>query len=263
VKNLIVTTAGRTDQRMINLAKQIAMELNTVYIERRKVSVEEIQQKNNQEVLVVGKNRLELHTLNGREPFFFHPNSAMFRMKRLMKGEEDPLIKAAGLTSGMSFLDCTLGLGSDSIVASYIVGEHGKIVAVEGNELLTYLVKVGLHSWDSGIEDFNHAMQRINVVHNQNLDYLKSCSSNSFDIVYFDPMFEEAIDESQGISALKNIAIYSELTHEVIEEAKRVASKKVILKDHWKSERFLRFGFTVLKRKTAKFHFGILVLELN
>ena len=261
MKALIVTTAGRTEQRMMSLANQIAKDLSTAYIDRRKVSVEEIQQKYKDDVLVVGKNRLELHTLNGDEPFFFHPNSAMFRMKRLMKGEEDPLIKAAELTSGMSFLDCTLGLGSDSIVASFVVGNYGKSVGVEGNALLSYLVKTGLHTWDSGIETCNMAMRRVNVVSKDNLDYLKLLSSKSFDIVYFDPMFEEAIDESKGISALKNIAIYKDLTDEVLEEAKRVAIKKVILKDHWKSERFSRFGFSVLKRKTAKFHFGVLDLE--
>ncbi|QOR68953.1 class I SAM-dependent methyltransferase [Cytobacillus suaedae] len=258
---MIVTTAGRTDERMISLAKQIAEDLSTTYIERRKSSVEEIQQKYNHDVLVVGKNRLELHTLNKQEPFFFHPNSAMFRIKRLMNREDDPLIKAAGLKEGMSFLDCTLGLGSDSIVASFIVGNQGKAVGIEGNELLSYLVKTGLHTWDSGIENFNQAMQRVNVINKDHLDYLKSCSSKSFDIVYFDPMFEEAIDESNGISALKNIAVYKNITNEVIEEARRVAIKKVILKDHWKSERFDRFGFSVLKRKTAKFHFGALHLE--
>lgn len=258
---MIVTTAGRTDQMMISLAKQIANDLSTVYIERRKISVEDFQQKYKDDVLVVGKNRLELYTLNGDEPFFFHPNSAMFRMKRLLNGEDDPLIKAAGLTRGMSFLDCTLGLGSDSIVASFIVGHQGKTVGIEGNELLSYLVETGLNTWDSGIEIFNQAMQRVNVINKENFDYLKSCSSKSFDIVYFDPMFEEAINESNGISALKSIAVYKDITEEVMEEAKRVAIKKVILKDHWKSERFDRFGFSVLKRKTAKFHFGVFDLE--
>lgn len=261
MKTLIVTTAGRTDQRMVSLAKQVSEDLSTTYIERRKASVEELQHKYSDDVLVIGKNRLELYKQNEQEPFFFHPNSAMFRVKRLMNGEDDPLIKAAALQEGMSFLDCTLGLGSDSIVASFIVGHQGKAVGIEGNELLSYLVKSGLHTWDSGIETFNQAMQRVNVINKDNLDYLKSCDSKSFDIVYFDPMFEEAINESNGISALKSIAVYKDITNEVIEEAKRVAIKKVILKDHWRSERFNRFGFSVLKRKTAKFHFGVLDLD--
>jgi hypothetical protein len=41
-------------------------------------------------------------------------------------------------------------------------------------------------------------------------------------------------------------------------EAVRVAKKRVILKDHYKSTRFVKFGFQVLRRKTAKFHFAFI-----
>ena len=50
----------------------------------------------------------------------------MFRVKRLMRGEHDPFVQATQLESGMTVLDCTLGMASDSIVASYMVGESGK-----------------------------------------------------------------------------------------------------------------------------------------
>ena len=38
------------------------------------------------DVLVAGKNRYELYRIGMEEPFFFHPNSAAFRLKRLVKG---------------------------------------------------------------------------------------------------------------------------------------------------------------------------------
>lgn len=36
----------------------------------------------------------------------------------------------------MSFLDCSLGLGSDSIVASFIVGESGSVTGIEARQSL-------------------------------------------------------------------------------------------------------------------------------
>ncbi len=255
---MVVTTAGRTNDEMVELAKKTALELNVPFIERKKRSIAKIQEQTNEDVLVVGKNRIEIYPSHGNEPLFFHPNSAMFRMKRIMKGEHDPFIQASELTQGNSILDCTLGLGSDSIVASFVVGETGKVASLEGNKYLYYLLKGGLKSWDTGYTIMNEAMARIDVRHDTYESFLTSCPPNSFDIVYFDPMFEETIDESEGIRGLRNFAIYSTISPEAIEAAKRVAKKKVVLKDHWKSEQFEKYGFTVYKRKTAKFHFGVI-----
>lgn len=113
---MIVTTAGRTDEEMIRFAKSVANDLHIPYVARAKTSVKTLQKKEKSDLLVVGKERMELHIQEAEEPFFFHPNSAMFRAKRLLKGEQDPFIQAAKLTTGMSVLDCTLGLASDSII---------------------------------------------------------------------------------------------------------------------------------------------------
>ncbi|MEH7224385.1 class I SAM-dependent methyltransferase [Bacillus sp. JJ1566] len=258
---MIVTTAGRTNDEMMKLAKIVAAKLDASYIQRNKRSIANLQELTEEDILVVGKNRIEIHPRYGDEPLFFHPNSAMFRMKRIMKGDYDPFIQASGLTEGNSILDCTLGLGSDSIVASFVVGETGKVVSLEGNKYLFYLLKGGLKSWDTGYPMMNKAMGRIEVLHETYESYLASCPPKSFDVVYFDPMFEETIEESEGIKGLRQFAIYSTLSPEAIKAAKRVAKQKVVLKDHWKSEQFKKYGFTVFKRKTAKFHFGVIDVE--
>jgi 16S rRNA G966 N2-methylase RsmD len=261
VNEMIVTTAGRTNKEMIEKAKQIANELRIRYVTRRKLSVEAIQRHWHDDVLVVGKNRLEIRPLNGEESLFFHPNSAMFRVKRILQGESEPFLQATKLTKGMSFLDCTLGLASDSIVASMVVGESGKVTGIEGNRYIAYLVKNGLQHWDSGLEQMNKAMQRIEVMHSDYRTFLSSLPDHSFDVVYFDPMFEESILESDGIKGIKSFALYTGLNEEVIAEAKRVARERVVLKDHWKSTRFGKFGFSVYVRKTAKFHFATIELK--
>ncbi len=255
---MFITTAGRTNEEMINRAKEIAQRLNDDYIPRRKKSIPLLQKEYSQDCIVVGKERLEWFQMGAVQPFFFHPNSAMFRIRRLLKGDHDPFADVAKLSRGMSFLDCTLGLASDSIVASFLTGNEGIVTGIEGQKYLAYMVGEGLQSWDSGLTVMNDAMKRIQVIHNYSLDYLRTLQSNSFDCVYFDPMFEESILESDGIKTLGSLALYHDLNEEMISEALRVAKQRVIMKDHYKSHRFDKYGFHIYKRKTAKFHFGVL-----
>ncbi|KMJ59671.1 hypothetical protein AB685_02020 [Bacillus sp. LL01] len=255
---MIVTTAGRTNEQMIQTARKIANDLGYHYYQRNKKSIGAISEERQQDVLVIGKNRYEWYRLGEADPVFFHPNTAAFRAKRWQKGEVEPFLLATDLNTGMSFLDCTLGLASDSIMASMATGEHGQVTGVEGNKLLAYLVKTGLKNWESDIGQMNEAMKRIKVLEGKHQHILTSLPENSFDVVYFDPMFENQIKESNGISPLRKVAVYDELTEQTILDAKRVARNRIVLKDHWQSERFGKFGFTVNKRKTAKFHYGYL-----
>ncbi|WP_449622927.1 class I SAM-dependent methyltransferase [Robertmurraya sp. Marseille-Q9965] len=258
---MFVTTAGRTNEEMIKMAKEVALEIKAQYITRNKRSVRALQEIHKEDCIVVGKERLELFPLGENEPFFFHPNSSMFRIKRLMDNGHDPFIEACDLERGKHILDCTLGLASDSIVASYIVGNEGRVVGVEGNPYLAYLVEKGLQSWKSRIEEMNNALSHIEVVQQLSLEYLKTLPDKSFDCVYFDPMFEERILESDGIKGLSQIAVYHDITNEMITHAKRVARERVVLKDHFRSQRFEKYNFEVLRRKTAKFHFGVLQIQ--
>lgn len=258
---MIVTTAGRTNEEMIVKAQSVAQELHVPYVRRNKEAVKDLQEQEEADVLVVGKNRLEIHLKGGSEPIFFHPNSSMFRAKRVMGGEADPFLEAVQLEAGMSLLDCTVGLASDSIIASLATGEKGRIVGLEGNRFLAYLVKHGLQEWSTDLLEMNEAMKRIQIVNKNYEAYLHCCEDNSFDVVYFDPMFPEKIEESNGIKGLRQVALYSSLTDDVIKEAKRVARNRVVLKDHWQSPRFEQFGFNVQRRKTAKFHFGVMELR--
>ncbi|WP_404329036.1 class I SAM-dependent methyltransferase [Mesobacillus maritimus] len=255
---MIITTAGRTTEEMGNKAKQAAIELDSKYVTRRKRSVLTLMETEKEGCIVVGKNRLELYPLGEETPFFFHPNSSMFRIKRLLKGEHDPFIDAAQLQTGMSILDCTLGLASDSIVASFAVGETGKVVGIEANPYLAYLVREGLNQWDSGIDDMNEAMRRIIIKQNNSLEVLQELEDKSFDCVYFDPMFEETILESDGIRGLAKFAKDEGLSTELMKQAHRIARKRIVLKDHFRSTRFAQYDFTVNRRKSAKFHFGVI-----
>ncbi|MFD3450152.1 class I SAM-dependent methyltransferase [Microbacteriaceae bacterium 4G12] len=255
---MIVTTAGRTNKEMTAYAKQVAADLHASFIVRKDEAITDLKQCYKSDVLVVGKNRLEMYPFGGEESFFFHPNSASFRIKRLMRGEHDPFLQVTKLEAGMSMLDCTLGMASDSIVASFAVGKQGKVVGVEGNPSMAYLVANGLQAWQSDVLDISEAMRRITVLHRDHLSFLQGCEDNAFDVVYLDPMFEENILTSDGIRGLKHFALYDDISAATIEEALRVARHRVVLKDHFRSKRFETYGFTVWKRKSAKFHFGVI-----
>lgn len=256
---MIVTTGGRTTEEYIKKAMEVATDLQIPYISRRKQSLQSLYKQYNP-VVIVGKEGIRLYHQDAKEPYFFHPNLAMVRVKRLMNHEHDAFIEIAQLKQGDTLLDCTLGYASDSIVASYIVGDAGRVMGVEASPILAYLTKLGLQSWEGQNREIQAAMQRIEVIEANHDCYLRSLPSKSVDVVYFDPMFEESIGESTALQTLSPFTVYSQLTGDIIDEAKRVARKKVILKDHFRSERFQQLGFTQHIRKTSKFHYGTIDL---
>lgn len=254
---MFLTTAGRTDKESVQYAHDLAHQLAIPFVARRKRSLKATQEaENGDDCIVYGKNRLELHRFNGEEPFFFHPNLAMVRIKRIMNGESDPYLDAGNISVGSTVLDCTLGLGADAIVASFAVGQNGKVVALEDNRFIAFLVALGLKTWEDGEDGILEAMRRIEVKQIHHYEALKQLADHSVDVVYFDPMFDDSIIESKGIRELTHLASTYSLSEKTIQEAKRVARKRVVLKDHFRSPRFEQFGFNVKKRKTAKFHYG-------
>ncbi|MGM9922854.1 MAG: class I SAM-dependent methyltransferase [Bacillus sp. (in: firmicutes)] len=252
---MIVTTAGRTNEEYIKKAKAAARELHIPYVARRKQSIRSFFQEHD-EVVVVGKEGIQLHHKDGREPYFFHPNLAMVRLKRLLSGKHDAFIEAASLVEGDCFLDCTLGYASDSIVASYAVGDSGRVTGIEVIPVLAYITERGLQSFTDAPQEIISAMRRVQVVNANHYDYLRNLPDKSVDVVYFDPMFEETIGESSAMQILSPFASFLTMTEETLTEAKRVARKKIVLKDHFRSPRFDQFGFRQHVRKSSKFHYG-------
>ncbi len=254
----IITTSGRPSIETIKLAEEAADILNYEYVKRNKRSISQLQQEYGKHVMVVGDNRFSLYRLNQMEPFFFHPNSAAFRVKRLLKNERDPLIEIARLLKGDTFLDCTLGFASDSIVASHVVGEEGRVVGIEANRDIAFMTERGLRSFETKSHELELAMSRITVVEDTAIQFLRRELDASWDIVYIDPMFTTPIKESSNFTALRNVGCQNALTEEWLKEALRVCKRGVVVKDSFDSESFKRFGLKQKVRPNTKFHFGIL-----
>lgn len=254
----IVTTAGRPDEESLQLAQQASEALQAKIMPRKKRSVRKLAQEFDAHVIVAGKNRYEYYAYGAESPFFFHPNSAAFRLKRVARGEEEPLLTACNLQKGDTFLDCTLGIGSDSLLAAYAVGQTGKVTGLEADPNVAFIVKNGMQVYDTSELPLTHCMRDIEVICANALEFLMQQQSDSVDVVYMDPMFEETIEESTNFEALRHAGSHISLTEQWVQEACRVAKKRVVLKAHYKSEWFEAFGFERDIRLTAKFHYGVI-----
>ncbi|MEG0472489.1 MAG: class I SAM-dependent methyltransferase [Solibacillus sp.] len=253
----IVTTAGRPDELSLQLVHAASEALNAKVVPRKKRSVAKLMDEYAANIIIAGKNRYEYYAYGTDTPFFFHPNSAAFRLKRVARGEEEPLLNACQLLSGDSFLDCTLGIGSDSMVAAFAVGTEGRVIGLEADQNVAFIVQKGMGKYDTTELPLTECMRHIEVVHTKAVDFLQQQQDNSFDVVYLDPMFEEVIEEATNFEALRHAGSHITLDAEWIREAKRVAKKRVVLKAHYKSNFFEEYDFVRDVRLTAKFHYGI------
>ena len=202
-----------------------------------------------------------MYDLGSDKPLFFHPNMAAIRMKRIERGESDPFLAITGLNEGMTLLDCTMGMAADAWVAAFAVGEAGRVTGLEVNPYIHFIMAEGRHHYEETDSAYKDALKRIDMIQADYNDFLRDSASNSYDIVYLDPMFTETVEESVGLSGLRGFASYQDVSEEAIQNAKRVARKRVVLKDHFRSNRFEKYGFSVEKRKSAKFHYGVIELD--
>lgn len=257
---MFITTAKKVSLERQRFAHALALELDCEFFPRGQSTIAQLKRScGENEVIVVEEDALKLATENGAE-LFFHPNIAHIRISSLLNGKKDRLLEVAEVKEGDVVLDCTMGLATDSIVLSYAVGESGLIMALESVRAVSLVVQFGLQSYVSDIEELEDAMKRIRVIHEDHFAYLKRLPDKSVDIIYFDPMFRCAL-KTVGLAPIKEIANYAAIKIEAIDEARRVARKKIVFKEQLNSGEFERLRFQVFeKNKKARFHYGVIDL---
>ncbi|WP_410510957.1 class I SAM-dependent methyltransferase [Paenibacillus sp. BR2-3] len=255
---MIITTGNGPIPEIVLRAQTLADRLNVEYKPRGTLSLPKLVERyQDQEVLVVLQEAVRL-LRPGLPPLQFHPSMGFVRAKRVLKGESDPMLEAAGMEPGDSVLDCTAGLGTDSLLFAVYGGENSEITALESSLPLYGLLLEGMSHYTSGQEKVNAALRRIKVVYSDHLHYLKDQQDNSVDIVYFDPMFRQPLTDSAAISPLRQFANGAALSPESVAEAVRVARKAVLLKEKSLSGEFGRLGFTELLRNNSKTSYGVI-----
>lgn len=250
MEKLIVTTSLGMATSLVTQAQALAKTLHVPYQARQKRSLKQLLALADQ-VLVVYQDQLRLAQADGRT-LVFHPDTAMLRIK----SPRDPLIDLLG-AAPKTVLDATMGLASDSLVMSY--AGHA-VTALESQPLIHFMVSQGLQTFRTGQADIDAAMRRIVTVQTEALAYLTQQPDQSVDVIYFDPMFSEAIAESQNLSGLERLANPDRFSLEMLAQAKRVAREAIIIKAYFRDTVFEDFGFERQVRPNQKFHFGIIRL---
>ena len=254
----IITTITKVNTDLIYQAQALAQKFNKKFVTRNNLSLERLKQDNNVDnILIFTKDGLKAHTSQG--DLFFHLNMAQLRILNLNRNQKDHMVEAMDLKPKMSVLDCTLGLGTDATVASYIVGENGKVVGLESATLIYLITKYGLANFNHDNIAINHSLRRIESFNLHYLDYLKAQGDNSFEIVYFDPMFRKPIQDSANFKPMRAIANMEQLQSKALVEALRVAKKRVVIKETKDSMEFKRLNISqIYGGKYSSVSYGVI-----
>lgn len=255
----VVTTPQSVDAMNPELVEFIGAS-GLEYVPRRKASLTKIAHDHDAEAVIVWETTGPVIYL-GDEKLFFHPSMAKCRLAAFRKqGREDLMVKACQLTLGDSFLDCTLGMGADAIVAAYI-SETGQITGLESQPVLAGVISWGMRLYQGQMPWLNQAVHRIEVVPGKHETFLRHQADRSYDIVYFDPMFARPLLQSKPLSPLRKIADHSVLDESAIQEACRVARKRVVLKTLASGSELERLGFSrVVGSKHNPIAYGIILI---
>lgn len=236
---LVVTTSDRVDVALAQRARSAAEEVGVPYVERHhKLPLKKLLTDMADALVVFESTAVSLVDAEGT--LRFSPGLAHLRVKQLDAGvEEDMLLRIAGLREGEHVLDCTLGLGADAQVAARLVGPTGRVTALEKRPALYLLVRHGL----SGLPR-HPASCAVEVVHADAAVHLRTVPDGAFDVVLFDPMFERERKSSAAFEALRRHADPAPLTRQMVEEARRVARRAVLIKGSRYSSDFKKLGLT-------------------
>lgn len=192
------------------------------------------------------------------ERLFFHPSTAVQRVNALLNGGTDPMVEAMGLEPGMTLLDATLGMGSDAIVSSFVAGPEGRVVGLEAVRELAFLARRGMATYQGPTRAVEEAMRRIEVLHADHADFLAAAPAGSYDVVYLDPMFRDPVARSSAMAPWRLLADPRPLHPAVIAEARRVARRRVVLKERKGSPVFDELAAQrVINRRSGRIAYGI------
>ena len=87
---------------------------------------------------------------------------------------------------------------------------------------------MGAASYKGKFAELNADLRRIEIIHAEAGEYLQAQPADSFDAVYFDPMFRQPVRKSSEMVPLRPLAYDEPLSPEMVEMALKVAPRVVI-----------------------------------
>lgn len=234
-----MTTSGQADPLCLERARAAAHRWGLPYLERkRKEPLRPVIGQLARALLVFGHQGIELWDSQGS--MRYSPGMGRLRVKRLDAGaDEDVLVRLAQLGPGDHLIDCTLGLGADSLAAARAVGPRGRVLGVEKSLPLYALASEGLAAYDFGPRSC-----RVEVALGDCAELLRALPDRSFDVVLFDPMFERPRRSSPAFEMLRRFADGSPLSPQTLERARIVARRWVLVKGARHSGELGRLGLS-------------------
>ena len=172
---------------------------------------------------IVGPRGLVLQ--RGDVQLAFSAGLAELRIKRVRAGEHDPLVAMAGLGPGDGVLDATLGLARDALV---IAAAGARVHGLEAVPLLAAFADAGLRAVGGAAGE---VAPGVNVRCQRHAEFLEATPDRSVDVVYFDPMFTDAVQMPREYQLFRALADPTVLQRAQVVEALRVCRRAVIVKD--------------------------------
>nr|WP_320148279.1 class I SAM-dependent methyltransferase [uncultured Anaeromusa sp.] len=241
IDELRVTTARKAGTLLVGEAKKFAEQWQGQYVTRGELSLEMLRQQEGVEKMVIfSVGGPVIEGIGWR--YFYHPSMAALRALQWERNGQDALIQALALQPGETVLDGTLGLGADAVLMSLAVGATGKILGVENSPWVAMITSYGLEHIVGQSPALEAAMRRIETRCGDVLDVLRDMPNGSVDAVYLDPMFRYSVQGSSNMQPLHQIADRRPLNRELLQEACRVARRRVVIKEAAHSPEWERLG---------------------
>lgn len=124
---------------------------------------------------------------------------------------------------------------------------------MEKSTALYEIGRAGIESYQDKDPALTDAVRRIYLIHADFKEYLKNIPEKSFDVVYFDPMFQHPVQAKvNDMTGFREAAAYDKLDDETILLAMRAARARVIVKERPFSLLFKKDFFTRIEAKKGQ-----------
>ncbi len=229
---LAVTTAAKPSPETNSQAQTLSVLMDAPYIARLGRSLQDVYaDAGSERLLICGGDHLRLHDRTTGAEYYYHPNMFVTRGSVVLHGGTDHFLRAVDLKPGNRLLDCTLGFGSEAALAALIVGDAGSVIGLESVPALAAVTRLGLQSFFLRSAPLTAALRRVEVITADSRDFLARCEPGAFDVIYFDPFFDERLSGSEAsVSPLFVFGNPAPISPDAVAQARRIARQRVVIK---------------------------------
>jgi 16S rRNA (guanine1516-N2)-methyltransferase len=179
---------------------------------------------------------------------------ALLRFSRALDGERDNLVRVASLLPGDRVIDATLGLGADALIAAHTT--RARVLAFEQSPIIAAFTQAALRR-PTGAPDLRKAAleagERIVIRAGNHQDLLAAEADKSAEVILFDPMFQAPVESQPVFDVIRAHAERSKLSDDSLAQARRVATRGILIKDSPRGSELKRLKLEPLHSRRVLF----------